>query len=94
MPLALALETNPLRQPHPNSIWKRGTQIRTVQSHVITAVETGRLYESEIEMLRKALKKLEPQKGLPFIADICLVSCTIATLKGYGRFLEQPHLKS
>jgi CHAD domain-containing protein len=57
--------------------WERGTQIRTVQSHVrlevimvvdenkrkiITAVETG-------EMLRKALKKLKPQKGLPFIAD-------------------------
>ncbi|MFZ8784545.1 MAG: hypothetical protein ACO2O3_03555, partial [Thermocrinis sp.] len=53
----------------PKLNWKRGTQIRTVQSHVITAVETGRLYESEIEMLRKALKKLEPQKGLPFIAD-------------------------
>jgi hypothetical protein len=64
--------------------WERGTQIRTVQSHVrleviiavdenkrkiITAVETGGPYESEIEMLRKALKKLEPQKGLPFIAD-------------------------
>jgi hypothetical protein len=54
MPLALALETNPLRQPHPNSIWKRGTQIRTVQSHVrleavIAAVETGGPYESEIE---------------------------------------------
>ncbi len=67
-----------------NLNWKRGTQVRTVQSHVrlevimavdenkrkiITAVETGGPYESEIEMLRKALKKLEPQKGLPFIAD-------------------------
>jgi Transposase DDE domain. len=67
-----------------NLNWKRGTQIRTVQSHVrleaiiavdenklkiITAVETGGPYESEIEMLRKALKKLQPQKGLPFIAD-------------------------
>jgi hypothetical protein len=64
--------------------WERGTQIRIVQSHVrlevimvvdenkrriITAVEAGGPYESEIEMLRKALKKLEPQKGLPFIAD-------------------------
>jgi hypothetical protein len=67
-----------------NLNWKRGTQIRTVQSHVrlevimavdenkrkiITAVETGGPYESEIEMLRKALKKLQPQKGLPFVAD-------------------------
>jgi hypothetical protein len=33
--------------------------------------------ESEIEMLRKALKRLEPQKGLPFIVD-----------KGYDR-IEQ-----
>jgi hypothetical protein len=56
MPLALALETNPLRQPTPKLNWERGTQIRTVQSHVrleviiavdenkrkiITAVETG-----------------------------------------------------
>jgi hypothetical protein len=64
--------------------WERGTQIRIVQSHVrlevimvvdenkrriITAVEAGGPYESEIEMLRKALKKLQPQKGLPFIAD-------------------------
>jgi Transposase DDE domain. len=64
--------------------WERGTQIRTVQSHVrlevimvvdenkrkiITTVEAGGPYESEIEMLRKALKRLEPQKGLPFIAD-------------------------
>jgi hypothetical protein len=64
--------------------WERGTQIRTVQSHVrlevimvvdenkrriITAVEAGGPYESEIEMLRKALKKLQPQKGLPFITD-------------------------
>jgi hypothetical protein len=64
--------------------WERGTQIRTVQSHVrlevimvvdenkrriITAVEAGGPYESEIEMLRKALKRLKPQKGLPFIAD-------------------------
>jgi hypothetical protein len=32
-------------------------------------VETGGPYESEIEMLRKALKKLQPQKGLPFVAD-------------------------
>ena len=67
--------------------WERGTQIRTVQSHVrlevIRAVDENN-YESEIEMLRKALKKLEPQKRLPFIADICLVSCTIG-------FLEQPH---
>lgn len=67
-----------------NLNWERGTQIRTVQSHVrlevimvvdenrrriITAVESGRPYESEIEMLRKALKRLKPQKGLPFIAD-------------------------
>jgi hypothetical protein len=67
-----------------NLNWKRGTQIRTVQSHVrleviiavdenkrkiITAVETGGPYESEIEILRKALKRLKPQKGLPFIAD-------------------------
>jgi hypothetical protein len=36
---------------------------------IITAVEAGGLYESEVEMLRKVLKKLEPQKGLPFIAD-------------------------
>ena len=36
---------------------------------IITAVETGGPCESEIEMLRKALKKLQPQKGLPFIAD-------------------------
>jgi hypothetical protein len=64
--------------------WERVTQIRTVQSHVrlevimvvdenkrkiITAVEAGGPYESEIEMLRKALKKLQPQKGLPFVAD-------------------------
>ncbi len=64
--------------------WERGTQIRTVQSHVrlevimvvdenkrriITAVEAGGPYESEIEMLRKALKRLEPQKGLPFTED-------------------------
>ena len=68
----------------PKLNWERGTQIKTVQSHVrlevimavdenkrkiITAVETGGPYESEIEMLRKALKKLQPQKGLPFIAD-------------------------
>ena len=58
--------------------------IRTVQSHVrlevimvvdenkrriITAVEAGGPYESEVEMLRKALKRLKPQRGLPFIAD-------------------------
>jgi hypothetical protein len=64
--------------------WERVTQIRTVQSHVrlevimvvdenkrkiITAVEAGGPYESEIEMLRSALKRLKPQKGLPFIAD-------------------------
>jgi hypothetical protein len=36
---------------------------------IIATVEAGGPYESEIEMLRKALKKLEPQKGLPFIAD-------------------------
>ena len=36
---------------------------------IITAVEDGGPYESEIEMLRKVLKRLEPQKGLPFIAD-------------------------
>jgi hypothetical protein len=36
---------------------------------IITAVEAGGPYESEVEMLRRALKKLEPQKGLPFIAD-------------------------
>jgi hypothetical protein len=68
----------------PKLNWKIGTQIRTVQSHVrlevimvvdenkrkiITAVETGGPYESEIEMLRKALKKPQPQKRLPFIAD-------------------------
>jgi len=56
-----------------NLNWKRGTQIRTVQAHVrlevVTVVETGRAYESEIEMLRKALSRLEAQKGLPFIAD-------------------------
>ena len=56
-----------------NLNWKRGTQIRTVQAHVrlevVTVVETGRAYESEIEMLRKALSRLESQKGLPFIAD-------------------------
>jgi len=66
------------------SNWKRGTQIKTVQAHVrlevvmavdengrkiITAVETGRPYESEIKMLREALSRLEAQKGLPFIAD-------------------------
>jgi hypothetical protein len=54
---------NPLRQPTPKLNWERGTQIRTVQSHVrleviiavdenkrkiITAVETGGPYESEI----------------------------------------------
>ena len=65
MLLALASEINT------NSIdWERGTQIRTVQSHVrlevimavdenkrkiITAVETGGPYESEIEMLRTTL---------------------------------------
>jgi hypothetical protein len=68
----------------PNLNWKRETQIKNVQSHVrlevimavnengrriITAVESGGPYESEIEMLRKALKRLKPQKGLPFIAD-------------------------
>jgi hypothetical protein len=68
----------------PKLNWERGTQIRTVQSHVrlevimvvdenkrriITAVEAGGPYESEIEMLRKALKRLKPQKGLPFITD-------------------------
>ncbi len=56
----------------PNLNWKRGTQIRTVQSHVrleVIIVETGGPYGSEIEMLRKVLKKLQPQKGLPFIAD-------------------------
>jgi len=88
MPLALASEINPLRQPHPNSIGKEEHKMRTVQSHVklevimvvdenkrriITAMEAGGPYESEIEMLRKALKRLKPQKGLPFIAD-----------KGYG----------
>jgi len=67
-----------------NLNWKRGTQIRTVQAHIrlevvtvvdedgrkiIMVVETGRAYESEIEMLRKALSRLEAQKGLPFIAD-------------------------
>jgi len=67
-----------------NLNWKRGTQIRTVQAHVrlevvtvvdedgrkiIMVVETGRAYESEIEMLRKALSRLEAKKGLPFIAD-------------------------
>jgi hypothetical protein len=36
---------------------------------IITAVETGGPYESEVEMLRKALKRLKPQKGLLFIAD-------------------------
>ncbi|MFZ8787667.1 transposase [Thermocrinis sp.] len=36
---------------------------------IITTVEAGGPYESEIEMLRKALKRLKPQKGLPFIAD-------------------------
>ncbi len=36
---------------------------------IITVVESGGPYESEIEMLRKVLKKLQPQKGLPFIAD-------------------------
>jgi len=36
---------------------------------IIMVVETGRVYESEIEMLRKALSRLEAQKGLPFIAD-------------------------
>jgi Transposase DDE domain. len=36
---------------------------------IVTAVETGGPYESEIEMLRKALKELQPQKGLPFITD-------------------------
>jgi hypothetical protein len=59
----------------PKLNWERGTQIRTVQSHVrleviiavdenkrriITAVETGGPYESEIEMLRKALNRLKP----------------------------------
>jgi hypothetical protein len=28
---------------------------------------------------------------LTYFCYFCLVSCTIATLKGYGRFLEQPH---
>ena len=48
---------------------------------IVTAVETGGPYKSEIEMLRKALKKLQPQKGLPFIAD-----------KGYGcgRYYRNP----
>jgi hypothetical protein len=32
-------------------------------------VEAGGPYESEVEMLRKALKKLKAQEGLPFIAD-------------------------
>ncbi len=32
--------------------------------------ECTKLHEGEIEMLRKALKKLQLQKGLPFIADI------------------------
>jgi hypothetical protein len=32
-------------------------------------VEAGGPYESEIEMLRKALKRLKSQKGLSFIAD-------------------------
>jgi hypothetical protein len=36
---------------------------------IIMVVETGRVYESEIEMLRKVLSRLEAQKGLPFIAD-------------------------
>jgi len=54
----------------PKLNWERGTQIRTVQSYVrlevimavdenkrkiITAVETGGPYESEIEMLRTTL---------------------------------------
>ena len=47
---------------------------------IITAVEAGGPYESEIEMLRKALKRLKLQKGLPFIAD-----------KGYdGRYYRKP----
>jgi hypothetical protein len=74
-----------------NLNWKRGTQIRTVQSHVrlevimavdenkrkiITAVETGGPYESEIEMLRKALKKLfrtasEKRKALDKLFSLC-----------------------
>ncbi len=59
-----------LATPNLNRI--KGTQIRTVQSHVrleVIIVETGGLCENEIEMLRKALKKPQPQKGLPFIAD-------------------------
>ena len=36
---------------------------------IITAVEIGGPYESEIEMLRNTLKRLKPQKRLPFIAD-------------------------
>jgi hypothetical protein len=33
---------------------------------IITAVETGRPYESEIEMLRKVLKKLTTSKRTTF----------------------------
>ncbi len=35
----------------------------------VIVMEIGEPYESEIKMLRKALKKLQPQKGLPFITD-------------------------
>jgi len=30
---------------------------------------------------------------LTYFCYFCLVSCTIAMLKGYGRFLEQPFLR-
>ncbi len=39
---------------------------------IITAVETGGPYESEIEMLRKALEKLQPLKDgyTPYVFSI------------------------
>jgi len=67
-----------------NLNWQRGTEVRTVKSHVrleviavvdedgkrvITAVETGGPYASEVKMLKKALERIETSKKVPFIAD-------------------------
>ena len=64
--------------------WCRGTEIRSVSSHVrlevvaavfgegkkvIVGVETGGPYASEAQMLRKVLERLRSSKRLPFIAD-------------------------
>ncbi len=67
-----------------NLKWQRGTEVRTVKSHVrlevilavdeegkrvIMTVETGGPYASEIEMLRKAIERIQTSKKVPFIAD-------------------------